>query len=225
MNKPLYFYPREFASISALQSFNNCPFSFYMRHFLKIKTPTPDRVKFGKYFQEILNEKYKDGNPDARLEMIDPKRRGLAKLFLIKSNNFENIVSVDEPGEVDIGVGIPFRFAIDLALQDSIIENKVTGGYYNDQRVKREVQTTLYYIATKILRGVDPKVFYQIFNTRKKAVELIRVQKTPVHVSYLMDWITGVLTRMEQAYNSDRWHTDTHSKFPCDFQTICPDFK
>ena len=224
MNKPLYYYPKEYTSISALQSFDKCPFSFYMRYFLKVRTTMPDRVEFGKDFQEILSEKYAKGNPEARLEMINPRKRGLAKLFLMKSHDFENIVRIDEMEEVDVGLEIPFKFAIDLTLEDSIIENKVTGGYYNDKRLKREVQTTLYFLATKILRGVTPKVFYQIFNTKKKSVELIRVQKTPAHVAHFYDWASGVLKRIENAYNNDKWTTDVHGPFPCDFAGICPSF-
>jgi CRISPR/Cas system-associated exonuclease Cas4 (RecB family) len=221
----LYFYPYPHTSISALQSFYNCPMSFYLKYICKVKIPPPDRVLFGRQFQEVLNEKYKGENPDAQIEMMPANKRGLARLMYMKSKDFENIKEVDKLMDVDLGFDIPFKFAVDLLLEDTIVENKVTGGYYNEKMVHKEKQATLYYAAIKKLYGFDPKIKYQIFNTRKKNVEIVNTKRTQAQVDFLYDWIDKTLKKIKYAYDTDRWTTTEHSPFPCDFAHLCPWYK
>jgi CRISPR/Cas system-associated exonuclease Cas4 (RecB family) len=222
----LDWYPKPHTSISALQSFEYCPLSFYLRYYLGVKAPEKERVKFGRQFQEVLNAKYAGQDPELILKQMDPKNKGLAKLLLLKAEDFEgaSIMSVDEPDIVDLALGIPVKYAIDLLTDDAVIENKTTTGYYNEKMVHRQRQATLYQLATKVKYGFEPKIIYQIFNVYKKSMQLVETERNVEQAAELIDWMMRTLRRIKDCHDTGKWTTNVHSKFPCDFHYLCPDY-
>lgn len=220
MEPTLYYYPKENISISALNAFENCPFSFWMRYFQGHKAPEKDNVTFGKKFQDVLNAKYRGQDTKPLLEAIEPKSRGLASLLLTKAQDFDEIVSVDESYTVDIGFGHPIVFVPDLLTKKSIVENKTTTGYYNADMVDTERQATLYYLGVRKLHGFVPEIVYQIFNTRAKTHELVPTKRTDKDIEELMDWIEDKLKKIDIMHKTGKWDFGNH-KF-CDFKNVCP---
>lgn len=219
-NNKLYFYPKEHLSVSSLNSFTNCPFSFYMKYYLGIRAPENEKLILGKQFQELLNAKYLGEDTRAKLQEIAPKSRGVASLLLGKAHDFNEIVSVDEPYKVDLGFGIPIMFVPDLLTKTKIIENKYTTGYYNANMVNGEKQATVYYVGVRKVHGFTPEVYYQIFNTKDKSCELINSPRGPKDIDILMDWIEDRLKQIEKCFLTGQWDAGTH-KF-CDFPIVCP---
>lgn len=215
-----YQYPNKHLSISSLQSFNNCPFSFYMRYVAGIKLPQKEKMLLGTQFQNALNAKYKGGDPKVFIQEMAPKMRGVATLLMDKAYEFTDIISLDEPYEVDIGFGIPIKFVPDILTKDEIIENKFTTGYYNPKMVLTERQRIVYYLGVRKLFKFNPKVYYQIFNTSKKTVELVETPTGLKDVDELMDWIDEKLRQIDRCFKTDNWDIGTHSW--CDYNNTCP---
>lgn len=218
---PLYFYPKDHMSISALNSFSNCPFSFYMSYFLGVRPKEKSKLTFGKQFQDLLNAKYRGQDTKAALSLVDAKKRGLASLLLSKAYDFDDIVSVDEHYNLDLGFGIPFEFAPDLTTKKGIVENKCTTGYYNASMVNDEKQGTVYYLGVKKMTGIkNPTLHYQIFNTITQESELVNSPRSDKDIDKLMDWLEMRLKQMERCYLTGLWDTGEHGF--CNFKNVCP---
>mgnify|MGYP001561887409 CR=1 FL=1 len=230
-NNFLYFYPNNHISISALQLFDACPLNFYLRYYLNIKFPEPSRVKLGSQFQAILNAKYADESYKGLLAAIDINERKTASELVKKANSFKNIISIDSPYQVDLGLGIPVKFVPDLVVglitpngkSSLVIENKYTSGYYNKNMVNEQKQGTVYYIGIKKIYGLETNVIYQIFNHKSKKVELIEVErKTQKDIDTLLFWMDKKLSQIEKCNNTGIWDIGSHSKFICDLGPNCP---
>lgn len=213
-------YPRQYTSYSALRLFESCPFSFYMRYVAGIKSPQSPKAKLGALFQEGLNAKYSGKDPKEFIDQMPPKQRGIATLLMMKANIFQDIVSLDAPYDVDLGFDVPFRIVPDVLTKTSIIENKYSGGYYNEEMVKTERQGVIYYVGAKAIDGKARKVFYQIFNTVKKKVTLTDTTPSPEQVDSLFDWIQAQFTGIDRCLTTDVWDTGHHKS--CDFPVTCP---
>ena len=231
VSRPLYFYPKEYISISSLQAFESCPLNFYIRYYLDVKFPEPERVKFGSQFQAMLNAKYAGESYKDLLMEIDINERLVANDLIEKANHFTNIVSIDSPYQVDLGLGIPVKFIPDLVVESSVfdekrslvVENKYISGYYNKGMVNEQKQGTLYYVGIKKVYGFETNVVYQIFNRKKKKVELVEVErKTQKDVDRLLFWIDKKLKQIEKCNSTGVWDIGGHSKFICDLGPNCP---
>lgn len=218
-NEGLYFYPNEHLSISALKSFENCPWGFHARYYLGLKADEKDAVTFGKQFQDLLNAKYRRLDTEPLLEVFSKKQKGLAKLLLTKSYDFEDVISVDQPYKVDLGFGIPFMFVPDLLTKTTLVENKTTAGYYNSNMIKDEKQATVYYVGVRKEFGFTPEIKYQLFNTKDQSCQLLDSPRTGKDIDDLMDWIEATLKQIEKCYNTGRWDTGKH-KF-CNYKNVC----
>jgi hypothetical protein len=217
---PMLKYPRQYTSYSALRLFESCPFSFYMRYIAGIKSPQSPKAKLGSLFQEGLNAKYVGQDPKPFIDQMPPKQRGIATLLMLKANTFQEIESLDQPYDIDLGFDIPFRMVPDVLTKSSIIENKYTSGYYNAESIKTEQQALLYYVGMKALFGGSRRVFYQLFNTVKQSVELIEIIPSDQQTDGLFDWIEKQFSGIDQCMRSDIWDTGQHKM--CDFSLTCP---
>lgn len=221
--KVLDYYPHNTISYSALTSFDSCPVCFYLRYFCGIKWPMP-KAEAGKKFQDALDAKY--SGQDYKKIILDAEEfKGDHKtpLDLIeKAYDFDEIVSLDEEYIADFKLGIPVKFIPDILTKKGIVENKYTSGYYNSRMVKKHKQGTLYYWGIKQLLGFEPKVQYQIFNTTRKIVELVDVEKDKGDVAELLTWMDKTLARIKKCYESEEWLLDIHSRFDCDLGKSCP---
>lgn len=213
-------YPRQYTSYSALRSFESCPFSFYMRYIAGMKSPQSEKARIGALFQDGLNAKYSGQDPKEFINKMPPKQRGIATLLMMKAYTFEDILSLDQPYDVDLGFDIPFRIVPDVLTQKSIIENKYTSGYYNPESIKKEQQALLYYVGIKAVLGGARKVYYQLFNTVKKSVELVEIDPSDDQIDGLMDWIEKQFTGIDQCMRTDIWDNGTHKM--CDWPLTCP---
>jgi hypothetical protein len=213
-------YPNEHLSISSLQSFWNCPFSFHMKYICGIEPPQKDKAKDGGLFQLALNAKYRGEDPLPVIKDMDAKKRGIATLLLGQAYNFNDIISIDEPYKIDLGFGAPMMFIPDLLTRHEIVENKYTTGYYNSKMVMSERQRIVYYLGVRKLFGFDPKVKYQIFNTKNKSVELVETPTTTRDIDELMDWIENTLGMVDKCISTDNWDHGQHSW--CDWPLVCP---
>lgn len=188
-----------------------------------IQAPRKEKAEIGVKFQEALNEKYAGRDYKPKIAELPPDHRGMATLLIEKAYDFDNIISIDSPYEVDLGFGIPFMFVPDLLLKDGIVENKYTSGYYNEKMLHKEWQPTMYYLGVRRLFGFDPQIKYQLFNTRKKSVELIESPRTIDDIDRFMGWIEDTLTKIDRCYTTGVWQSVTHGF--CDYQFTCPNAK
>lgn len=181
---------------------------------------------FGKQFQDILNAKYRGKNPGGLIEQLTGPFKGLAKTLLPQAYDIEqtdNIVSVDTPYQLDLGFGIPFTYIPDLLTQQRLIENKVSGGYYdNSALIRKEKQMTLYYIGVRKMFGEDPKLYYQVFNTKKKKAVMLATERNHDDIEVFMEWTESLLWRIERCFQTDNWFEGLHSYMPCGFPNTCP---
>ncbi len=215
-----YYYPKENISISGLNAFDNCPFSFWMKYVQGHKPPEKSKLIFGRQFQEVLNAKYLGQDTKPLIGLMNPKSRGLASLLLTKAQDFDDIISVDKSFVVDMGFGHPIIFVPDLITKTGIVENKTTTGYYNADMVGKERQATLYYLGVRKKYGFIPDIIYQIFNTRDKTQELVPTERSDKDIDELMDWIEGQLKKIDIMNRIGRFDFGRH-KF-CDFKNVCP---
>lgn len=214
-------YPGDHLSISSLQSFDNCPFSFFMRYVCGIKPVQAEKAILGAQFQEALNAKYRGEDPAPLIAKMVPKSRGIATLLMMKANTFADIISLDQKYEVDLGFGVPIVFVPDILTKESIVENKFTTGYYNPKMVLTERQRIVYYVGVRKLFGFNPKVYYQLFNTLKKTVELIETPTGLGDIDSLMDWIELKLGQIQRCMSTGIWDIGVEHGF-CDFKNTCP---
>jgi CRISPR/Cas system-associated exonuclease Cas4 (RecB family) len=223
--QPLYFYPHQYISVSALNAFESCPMTFYLRYYCGVKWPQTEAMLLGTQFQEALNAVYEEKDPKDIIESIVPKHRAIAKSLIKKANSFDGIVSIDSEYIEDFGLGIPVKFIPDLlTLNDdvyTVIENKYTSGYYNKNTVQTQHQGTVYYYGIKKMFNKDVKVKYQIFNHKKKTVDLIDVSKNGIEVSDMLNWMDRILYRIKLSYESDNWMVKQHARFRCNLGDSC----
>lgn len=220
--KGLWFYPNDYASISSLQSFENCPLNFYLRYYHHIKFPDKPQVLFGKLFQDLLNKKYSGESIRDELDKMAEEDRKLATTLIRKAKDFDDIVSIDSPYMVDLGFGVPFKFVPDLITKTTIVENKVTSGYYNQRMVQSQKQGTLYYAGMMKLTGETRELVYQIFNRKNKTIKIVELTKNKKDVDALYSWIDKTLLKIEKCHNTGIWDIGTHSFFDCDLGKMCP---
>lgn len=214
-------YPREHMSISSLQLFDNCPFSFMMRYMLDVKLPQTPKQKLGDQFQKALNLRYSGQDPTPKIQEMEPKMRGIATLLMNKSFDFDGIVSLDKEYKVDLGFDVPMMFIPDILTDSAIIENKFTTGYYNPKMVLKERQRIVYYVGVRRLFGFNPKVYYQLFNTSKKSVELIETPTDLNDIDQLMIWIEKTLRQIQRCMQTGDWTSGSNHSW-CSYPISCP---
>lgn len=208
-------------SISSLNLFDNCPFSWMMKYVCHIKTKQTDKQLLGEQFQNALNAKYAGKDFAPLIKKMAPKMRGVATLLIKQAHDFEDIVSLDQKYTMDLGFEVPIVFVPDIITNDSIIENKFTTGYYNAQRVVTERQRVMYYLGfRKIFSRDTAGVYYQIFNTSKKNVQLIKTPTTTKDIDDLMGWMDTKIRQIHKCIETDSWDTGRHVF--CDYPLVCP---
>jgi hypothetical protein len=213
-------YPNKHISISSLQSFNNCPYSYFMRYVVGIKPQQKDKMKDGSLFQEALNAKYGGNSTDFFIDQMSPKVKEIARLLIEKANPLEDIISLDKEYILDLGFDVPVKFIPDVLTKTSIIENKFTTGYYSPKMVLKERQRIMYSLGVRKLFDFDPKVYYQLFNTVKKSVELIEAPVTLKDIDELMDWINVTMQQVYKCMSTGVWDVGSHSW--CNYELTCP---
>lgn len=218
----LDYYPGEFISVSALQMFENCPICFYLRYYCGVKWPARESMELGSKFQEALNLRYAGADYKNVIDSIQGKHRETAELLIKQSSDFDQIISIDQPYIVDFGVGIPVKFIPDLLTKTTVVENKYSSGYYNEEMVKKQKQGTVYYFGVKKLFGFEPEVKYQIFNHKKKKVDVIPVAKTEDDVFDMLTWMSSTLYKIRECFHSGRWQRGEHGPYDCELGKACP---
>lgn len=215
-------FPNDYISFSAMKAYEDCPMSFYLRYYCKVKWPQNDAMILGGKFQEALNAKYDGKDP---LEIINELPEGDIQTTAIglmgRANSFPDILSIDSPYIVDFGFDIPVKFIPDLVTKDRIIENKYTGGYYNKRMALKEKQGTLYYHGMYIQSGVHRPVSYQIFNKKNGKVELVDTPKTQDDVDELYSWMNYIISNIKENYKTGMW-VGPHTKYKCNLGDACP---
>jgi hypothetical protein len=191
-----------------------------MKYVVGVRPPQPPKARDGSIFQEALNAKYKGEDPTPIIAQMSPKKRGIATLLLMKANPFTDIVSLDQPYDVDLGFDVPVKIIPDLLTGVEIVENKFTSGYYNPESVKSEPQALLYYVGIKALTGSKKKVYYQLFNTVSKDVTMVEITPDSEQIDGLFDWIETQFNGIDKCMRTDIWDHGNHRQ--CDFPTTCP---
>ena len=216
-------YPGDSISYSALTSFENCSVCFYLHYYQGIKWPPKASMKDGLAFQEALNKKHQ-GEP--YLSEIQKVGKPNIALDLIKQTDAHmpvgEIISLDKEYIVDIGLDLPLKFIPDVLTKDSVIEHKYTTGYYNAEMVKTQKQSTIYYIGVKKLLGFEPKIQYWLFNTKKKKLEVVNIEKTEYDAQDTLYWMKNTLDKIKECYNKKQWIVPKHGNYPCDLKGACP---
>lgn len=219
--KYLSYYPLPYIGVSILQAFEACPTCFYLTYYHDIQFPPNEKMKFGIIFQEALTAKYKKLNYNNILSKLDSKNRSRAKYLISKANDFKDILHFDEYMFVNIGLGIPVRFAADLITKHEIVENKTTRGYYNKDMVVKQKQGSLYYWCVKNLLDLDLPVKYQIFNVEDNTCKLIELKKTDKDVESVTNWMKETLDKIKTCYETKNWF-GYHGRFECSLGNACP---
>lgn len=179
-------------------------------------------MELGTKFQEALNLRYAGKDYKEVIDTIADKSKETAKLLISQSHDFDEIISIDSPYTVDFGLGIPVIFIPDLLTKKEVVENKYSSGYYNKEMVKKQKQATIYYYGVKKLLGLELPVKYQIFNHKKKTVELIELNKTDDEVFDMLAWMSSTLYKIKECYESGRWQRGEHGPYDCDLGKACP---
>ena len=224
--KPLSYWPNEYVSVSALQSFESCPVSFFLHYFCGVEWKANKNMKLGTIFQNALNAKYKGEDYTEIIKTIEGPDGKIAQDLIKLANKFEGIVSIDTPYVVDFGLGIDVKFVPDLLIKNekyTCIENKYSGGYYNEDMVHKQMQGRVYSYGLHKVFGEEPEVRYQIFNKKNKTVKLIDVKYDNTDIAEMISWILSTLGRVRRCFESDNWVIHQHSKYPCNLgNEACP---
>ncbi len=220
-DKPLYFFPSPYVSYSSLNTFRQCSYSFYVKYFLKIRFPDNEKMRMGTIFQNALNLKYAGQDPNGMLGNLPEEWRKVSRELVKKAHDFDKIRTIDQPYDVDFGLGIPVRFIPDLLTENETVENKFTSGYYNKNMVRKQKQSTLYFHGVRTLFDEIP-VYYQIFNYKKGTMEFVQVEKTQRDVDDLISWMDETLQMIKRCYDSHSWITPEHTRFKCNLAEACP---
>lgn len=218
----LNYWPHEFVGVSILQAFESCPISFHLRYYNDVEFRTNKNMDFGTIFQEALTEKYRGNDYKEWLSKLDEQDQKLANKLIDKSNSFKDILHYDEYMFIDMGIGIPVRFAADLITKHEIVENKTSFGYYNATMAKKQMQGNLYYGCVKKLLGLDLPVKYQIFNKKKEQCELVVLKKDDKDTENALEWARSVLFKIKTCYDNKEWIIPEHGKYACNLRHICP---
>ncbi len=221
-NNPLYYYPRKYTSVSALQSFEACPISFFLRYYCGVSWPQTERMELGAKFQEALNKKYISEDYGEIIDSIDKQHRDTAKELIGKAFDFDKILSLDKEYVTDFGIGIPVKFIPDILTENEIVENKITGGYYNSNTVRHEKQGSVYYAGILKNTGKSLPVKYQLFNTKTKRCEIVMLNKSDRDIYNITDWMKKTLNGIKVCFDNDNWILDIHSRFDCGLGGACP---
>lgn len=221
-DKPAYYYPGSFTSVTTLQSFESCPICFYLKYYCGVEWKPNEKMIVGTLFQEALNLKYAGKDFMDKLISIPVNYRETAKELMKEAHDFDEIISIDEPYIVDFGLDVPIRFTPDLLTKKYVIENKYSGGYYNPIMVQKQRQGTTYYYGVKKLFDFEPEIRYQIFDHKLRTVSLIEVKKTQKDVDEMLEWMKTTLSRIKTCYDTKIWHIKQHSIYPCELKRACP---
>lgn len=224
-SNPLYFLPQPEISITYLQAFENCPFNFYLKNYVGVEWPLPERMRLGVLFQNALNAKVQSLPYADIINEIEEPERAIAKVLIEEASDFNDVISIDTPYTIDFGLGIPVRFTPDLLTKSMIVENKTTRGYYNQSMVEKEKQATVYHTGVKKLFGYDLPIIYQIFNFKTKTYKAVGITKEQKDIDEILIWFDTTLHRIEKCYNSGNWDIGKHSYFKCDLGDACPLYK
>lgn len=219
--KPLYYYPNSVISYSALNSFENCPVDFYFHYYNGIKWPSKYSMKMGESVQNAINLSSEGKDHKKALENLEKKDSETADFLIKKLKPVEGLISCDKEYIADFGVGIPIMFIPDILTNTAVLENKYTSGFYTASTVKKHKQGTIYYYGVDKLFGFKPKVFYQIFNYKKKTIELVEVKKTEEDVNEMLSWMKNTLANIKKSYDTGIW-SGHHGKFECNLGKACP---
>lgn len=222
VEKPAYYYPLPFTSVTALQSFEACPICFYFRYYCGVQWQPNEKMVVGTKFQEALNKKYAGESYDDIINSIDDKYKETAQKLIQEANDFDDIISIDEPYVIDFGLDVPVRFTPDLLTKKYVIENKYSGGYYNPKMVQKQMQGTTYFYGVKKKFGFEPEIRYQIFDHKLKTVSLIEVKKTEEDVKAMLEWMKSILSTIKKCYDTGAWHIKQHGFYPCNLGKACP---
>lgn len=224
MNKerPVYWYPLPYTSVTTLQKFEACPVSFFFDYYCGVKWKPNDKMMVGTIFQEALNKKYAGEDYTETIDSIDTKFKDTARKLIKEAHNFDEIISIDKPYVIDFGLDVPVRFTPDLLTKKFVIENKFSGGYYNPKMVQKQRQGTTYFYGVKKEFGFEPIIKYQIFDHKLKTVSLVEVKKTQKDVDEMLEWMKYTLSIIKKCYDSNIWHINQHGFYPCELGKACP---
>lgn len=226
IERPLTYYPHRTISCSALQSFEACPVAFFLHYYYGIDFPASEKMIAGSKFQEALNAKYAGQDYGAIIETIPDKLGSTAKELIEQAYSFDDILTLDSEYIVDFGVGIPVKFIPDILLKGkdgyTVIENKFSGGYYNKDSIQKQMQGRIYYYGIYRLFNEYPLLKYQIFDNKKKTVELIELKYSDGEIAEMINWMMNILNKIKKSYESGKWVTKSHGKFSCGLGKACP---
>ena len=220
--KPVYWYPLPYTSVTTLQKFEACPISFFFNYYCGIEWKPNDKMIVGTVFQNALNLKYVGKDYSEIINSIDKKYKDTAKKFIEDAPVFDDIISIDKPYIIDFGLDVPVRFTPDLLTKKSVIETKFSGGYYNAKMVQKQKQGTTYYHGVKKLFGFEPEIIYQIFDHKLKTISLIEVKKTQKDVDEMLEWMKHTLSVIKKCYDTGIWQIKQHGFYPCELGKACP---
>lgn len=213
------FWPHSTISYSALTSFESCPVCFYLKYFGGIKWPSTDKMEAGSKFQEALNEFYAGKDYGKTIESMDDQ---VATQIIKGASSFNDIISIDSEYIADFGIGIPVKFIPDLLTKHEIVENKYTGGYYNEKMAREQKQGDIYWYGIKQVFGLELPVKYQIFNNKKKSISLVVLEKNIKDVTKTLAWMQLSIWRIKECHEKNSWNTGKHGKWECNLAKACP---
>ena len=179
-------------------------------------------MRLGSAFQEALNLKYSKSKDKQNLDILEPEDISAFKGLLDKAHDFKDILSVDSRYIADFGLGIPIQFIPDLLTKHEIVENKYTGGYYNEKMAREQKQGDIYWYGIRQLMGLELPVKYQIFNKKKKSVALVVLDKNIKDVTKTLSWMQIKIWQIKDCYGKNNWNTGKHGKWDCNLLKACP---
>jgi hypothetical protein len=216
------FWPNDSISYSALTSFESCSICFYLKYFGKVKWPSTPKMELGSLVQLALNKLYEGKDYKTIIETIPADDREVAKKLVKQATLFDDIISIDSEYICDFGLGIPVKFIPDLLTENEIVENKYTGGYYNEKMAREQKQGDIYWYGVRQLLGLELPVKYQIFNNKKKTVSLVTLDKNIKDVTKTLAWMQVKIWQIKDCYEKNSWNTGMHGKWDCNLGKACP---
>ena len=168
-------------SPSAINTFNQCPYAFYLLYVVKIIQKPSPALKIGSAFHKALEIYHSsDKKPEEILDII--KNEFITKKEDIKHFNLVRLMAqryFDEPMEdetvateekfgIDVpGLPVPLTGIIDRRIVNGYIDYKTTSEDYTEDKITENAQWKVYPYAYWRLYHQNPEVTYYVTNKKK----------------------------------------------------------
>ncbi len=168
-------------SASAINTYNQCPYAFYLLYVIKIIQKPSIALRVGSAFHQAVELFHStDKKPEEILEIIkkdfitckeDIKEFNTVKLMIKKyfANPIEDkTIATEQRFKLDVpGLPVPLTGILDRLTLDGYIDYKTTSEDYDANKITDNPQWKIYRYAYQRLYNKIPNVTYYVINKKK----------------------------------------------------------